>query len=212
MRATNPLEEKLIGLIEPVAAELGLRLVRVRLGGLKRKRLQIMAERLEDGGMSVDNCADLSRALGPVFDAADPIKDDYDLEVSSPGIDRPLVALEDFVRFTGHEAKMETALLVDGRRRFKGAILGAADGIVRIRTMEGDCAVPFAALSEARLVLTDALIAEDLKRQEAADKPAPKFQPVTPTPAPRKPKANAAQKAAANAKHSKKPKTDEDPI
>jgi ribosome maturation factor RimP len=205
LRATNPLEERLIALVEPVAAELGLRLVRVRIGGLKRKRLQIMAEREADGGMSVDNCADLSRALGPVLDAADPIKDDYDLEISSPGIDRPLVRLDDFVRFAGHEARLETAHLIDGRRRFKGAIIGIEGENVRMRTNEGDAAVPFSALSDARLILTDALIAEDLRRQEAeqkGEKPEMRFQPVTPTAAPRKakPKATAAQKAAAEAK------------
>lgn len=168
LRASSPLEERLIGLIEPVAADLGYRLVRVRLSGLKRKRLQVMAERIADGGFALEDCEALSRAVSPALDAADPISAEYDLEVSSPGIDRPLVRLEDFARFQGHEAKLETSQMIDGRRRFRGAI-GPVDGdAITIVAAEGAAAIPFAWIAEARLVLTDKLIEEDLKRAARA--------------------------------------------
>ncbi len=169
VRASNPIEEKIVELAEPVAAALGLRLVRVRLSGLKRKQLQIMAERAEDGLMALDDCEALSHALSPVLEAADPIPDEYVLEVSSPGIDRPLVRIEDFDRFAGHDAKLETIGMIDGRRRFKGALGGVENGAVRIDTQDGSFAIPFAQLSEARLLLTERLIQEDLKRSKAAE-------------------------------------------
>lgn len=168
MRASNPIEQKVIELAEPVAAALGLSLVRVRLSGLRRKQLQIMAERA-DGTMSLDDCEALSHALSPVLEAADPVPDEYVLEVSSPGIDRPLVRLEDFARFAGHDAKLETAAAIDGRRRFKGALAGVEGDIVKIATQDGDVAIPFAQLAEARLLLTERLIQEDLKRSKAAE-------------------------------------------
>ncbi|MBY0563574.1 MAG: ribosome maturation factor RimP [Hyphomonadaceae bacterium] len=163
------MEERVIALIEPTAAGLGYRIVRVRLSGNRRKRLQIMAERLSDGHMGIDDCGRLSRALSPVFDLEDPIQGEYDLEVSSPGIDRPLISLEDFQRFIGHEAKLETAAMIDNRRRYKG-VIKAVEGDVIVLAMEGeDVRLPFATLSEARLVLTDKLIEEDLKRAKAAE-------------------------------------------
>jgi ribosome maturation factor RimP len=120
--------------------------------------------------MAVEDCEALSRALSPLLDAEDPIKAEYTLEVSSPGIDRPMVALEDFTRFVGHEVKLETAQMLDGRKRFKGAILGVAGEKVRVKLPEGEFEVPFALLHEARLVLTDKLIKEDFKRHAAAQK------------------------------------------
>ncbi len=165
MRAQNPLEEKVIAAIEPVAAELGYRLVRVRVAGLRRKRLQIMAERLADGEMGIEDCETLSRAVSPVLEAQDPIASEYDLEVSSPGIDRPLVALADFSRFAGHEAKIELARALGDRRRFRG-VIAAVEGDEVVLQL-ADSLIParlaFSAMSEARLVLTDALIAESLK-------------------------------------------------
>lgn len=170
MRATNPLEEKILGLIEPAAADLGYRIVRVRLSGLRRKRLQIMGERAEDGVMLIDDCEKLSRALSPVLEAHDPIRGEYDLEVSSPGIDRPLMRLEDFVRFAGHDAKIELAIAMDNRRRFRGTIAGVDKDWIRLALPEGGEAVfPFSQLSDARLVLTDRLIAEDLRRAKAME-------------------------------------------
>jgi ribosome maturation factor RimP len=167
MRASNPVEEKVIELIEPAAAELGYRLVRVRVSGLKHKRLQIMAER-EDGFFNLDDCEALSHAISPVLEATDPIQGEYDLEISSPGIDRPLVRLEDFERFAGHEAKIETLAMIDGRRRFKGVLAGIESGNVRITIEDAQFAIPFTQLSEARLLLTEKLIQEDLKRSKLA--------------------------------------------
>jgi ribosome maturation factor RimP len=169
LRATNPAEERILALIEPEAEGLGYRIVRVRLSGNRRKRLQVMAERASDGAMDVDDCARLSRALSPVLDLGDPIAGEYDLEVSSPGIDRPLMRLEDFERFTGHEAKLETVAMIDGRRRFKGVIAGVDGEDVRLTTPEGDeLRFTLASLLDARLVLTDKLIEEDLRRAKVA--------------------------------------------
>lgn len=169
VKASTPLEERILDLVEPTAADLGLVMVRVRVSGMRRKRLQIMAERIADGGMGVGDCENLSRAIGPVLDVADLISGEYDLEVSSPGIDRPLVRLEDFTKFAGHEAKMETAAMIDGRRRYRGEIVGVEGGDVVIAIDGTPMRVPFTALSDARLVLTEKLIEEDLKRAEASE-------------------------------------------
>lgn len=186
MRASNPLEEKLIALLEPAAADLGYVLVRVRLSGLKRKTLQIMAERGSDGHMGIDDCQRLSRALSPVLDAHDPVKGEYALEISSPGIDRPLVRIEDFARFAGHEAKVELSLGVEGQRKFRGDIVGVDDGAVVLKTERGDVRLPFVHIANARLMLTDRLIEEDLRRARAAEKEEPEHP--TPARAPGKPK------------------------
>ena len=150
-------------IVEPVIEDLGLRLVRVRVSGTGNAVLQIMAER-PDGTISVDDCARLSRAISPVLDVEDPIKGKYTLEVSSPGIDRPLVRPSDFERWAGHLAKIELAEPLAGRRRFKGVLEGFSDGEVRIfiRPPDGagdDVLVGLALehISEARLVMTDAL-------------------------------------------------------
>lgn len=141
----------------------------MRLSGNRRKRLQIMAERVSDGQMSVDDCSRLSRALSPVFDLEDPIQGEYDLEISSPGIDRPLMRIEDFERFVGHEAKLETAAMIEGRRRWKGVIKGVEGEDIVLQTEGGEARLNFAQLSDARLMLTDRLIEEDLKRARAAE-------------------------------------------
>jgi ribosome maturation factor RimP len=139
------------------------------MGG-KRKTLQVMAERL-DGGMDVGDCAKLSRNLSEVLEAADPIAEEYVLEVSSPGIDRPLVSVEDFERFAGHEARIEMLHLIDGRRRFKGQIMGLHNGAIEMETSgeKGTQRVllPVAGIAEAKLVLTDRLIQESLKSRDA---------------------------------------------
>jgi len=169
LRATNPVEERVIALIEPTAAELGFRIVRVRLSGNRRKRLQIMAERVSDGLMGIDDCSRLSRALAPVFDLEDPVQGEYDLEISSPGIDRPLIRTEDFERFIGFEAKVETAAMIDNRRRWRG-IISAVDGDeITLTGDHGEAKLRVSGLSEARLVLTDKLIADDLRRAKAAE-------------------------------------------
>ncbi len=128
-----------------------------------------MAERVSDGHMGIDDCSRLSRALAPAFDLEDPIKDEYDLEVSSPGIDRPLMRIEDFERFKGHLAKCETAAMVNGQRRFKGEIAAIEGDVIVLATEQGEARLNFSALSDARLVLTDQLIAEDLKRAKNAE-------------------------------------------
>jgi ribosome maturation factor RimP len=172
MRATNPVEERVIALIEPTAAGLGYRIVRVRLSGNRRKRLQIMAERVSDGQMGIDDCSRLSRALSPVFDLEDPIQGEYDLEISSPGIDRPLMRLEDFERFIGFDAKLETAAPINNQRRWKGVIKAVQGEDITLATEQGETKLKFSALSDARLVLTDKLIEDDLKRAKALSSPA----------------------------------------
>lgn len=153
----------------PVVEAAGYRLVRLRVMGGKRKTLQVMAER-PDGQMDVEDCASLSRALSEVLEAADPLADEYVLEVSSPGIDRPLTIEADYARFAGHEARVEMSRGLDGRRRFKGLVIGldghdvlmdvtGEHGTERVRLAFGD-------IAEAKLVLTDRLIQEDLKARK----------------------------------------------
>jgi ribosome maturation factor RimP len=156
---------------EPVLAELGYRLVRVRISGAAGCTVQIMAER-PDGGMAIEDCEAVSRALSPALDAADPIEGAYRLEISSPGIDRPLVRRSDFDRYAGHVAHVEMLVPVEGRRRFRGELLGTEGECVRLRCSEPAGVAPTEArlriddIMEARLVLTDALISESLRRSK----------------------------------------------
>jgi len=159
-------------LIEPSVTAMGFRLVQVRLmGGDARPTLQIMAEPLEDREMVVDDCAELSRTISALLDVDDPIAGAYTLEVSSPGIDRPLVRREDFERYAGFEAKIELRQLVDGRRRYAGRLLGLEDDRVKIRTSgkagEETVAVPFAEIERAKLKLTDELIEATLQKRQS---------------------------------------------
>src|SRR5271155_3047120 len=150
-------------IIAPQVEAAGYRLVRLRLMGSKTKTLQVMAER-PDGQMDVEDCAKLSRALSEYLDAEDPIEGDYVLEVSSPGIDRPLTRITDFARWAGHEAKLElTAPDETGRKRFKGTLLGLDGNDVILEIMGERLKFGFRNIAEAKLVLTDKLIAEDLK-------------------------------------------------
>jgi ribosome maturation factor RimP len=165
MLAKAAIDRRIAALIQPSVEALGFQLVRVRLMGGKRVTLQIMAERA-DGRMEVEDCADLSRALSALLDVEDPIDREYTLEVSSPGIDRPLTRPEDFARWAGWVAKLETDVLVDGRKRWKGELKGIADGVVTISTDTGDRVIPFEDLTDAKLVLTDELIAATLKAQK----------------------------------------------
>jgi ribosome maturation factor RimP len=156
---------RLLELLDPVAEAAGYAIVRLRLmGGDHQRRLQIMAERPPkhggDGDMNVEDCARLSRAISEVMDAADPISGEYVLEVSSPGVDRPLTRLEDFETYQGHEARIELDRLAEGRKRFKGVLAGVDDGAVAI-DLEGEAEtalVPFAWITDAKLVLTDDLM------------------------------------------------------
>ena len=146
-------------IVEPTLEAMGYDLVRARLTGNQRPVLQIMAERKDGAGMTVDDCAEISRSVSVLLDVENPISGAYTLEVSSPGIDRPLVRHRDFERFAGFEARIELRGLLDGRRRFRGKLLGiTADG-VRIETAEGEVELPFEEIGNAKLVLTDELIA-----------------------------------------------------
>jgi ribosome maturation factor RimP len=161
----------------PVLRDLGLRLVRVKISAAAGATVQVMAER-PDGTMTIDDCERASEALSPVFDAEDIMAQTYRLELSSPGIDRPLVRRTDFERAAGHEAKFEMATPVDGRKRFRGRIEAVAAGSngpsVRLVVVGDESAVdlPVAAMSDARLVLTDDLIRATLRREKAALKEA----------------------------------------
>jgi ribosome maturation factor RimP len=147
-------------LIEPTLDAMGYALVRVALVGAGRPTLQVMAERNDGVEMSVDDCAAISEAVSAVLDVEDPISGAYTLEVSSPGIDRPLVKRADFERFAGFEAKLETAQPVDGRKRFRGRVLGTNADRVRVRLDTGEeLELPLDGIAKAKLVLTDELIA-----------------------------------------------------
>jgi ribosome maturation factor RimP len=153
-------------LAEPVLASLGFRLVRVRVSGFAGCTVQIMAER-PDGSMSIEDCEAVSRALSPVFDVADPIEGSYRLEVSSPGIDRPLVRRSDFDRYAGHVAQIEMQVPIDGRKRFRGELHGTDGECARIRCQEpNDILLRIDDMAEARLVLTDALVTQSLRKSK----------------------------------------------
>jgi ribosome maturation factor RimP len=152
-------------MIAPSLEAMGYDLVRVRLTGGGRPTLQIMAERIDDREMTVDDCAEISRAVSALLDVEDPIASAYVLEVSSPGIDRPLTRPADFSRFAGHEAKLELGQPVDGRKRFRGRLVGLEGDQVRVTTEDGDCLLPLAEIRSAKLVLSDSLIADAAKRQ-----------------------------------------------
>ncbi len=154
-------------MVEPTAQGLGLDVVRVRVfGGSRRKHLQIMAEH-PDGTMDVEDCANLSRALSALLDVEDPFQGEWELEVSSPGIDRPLTALAHFDRWRGYEARIELDRTVNNRKRYSGVLAGVEGETVLLdqKTGEGTAELPFAWIADAKLVLTDALIEESLKRR-----------------------------------------------
>ena len=165
--AKAAIDRRLAAIVLPTVEGMGFRLVRLRLMGGKRITLQIMAER-EDGTMEIDDCADLSRALSAVLDVEDPIEREYSLEVSSPGIDRPLTRLEDFARWEGYEAKLETTEMIDGRKRFKGVLAGVEGNEVLIDIDQGVIGLDFDWLADAKLVLTDELVAESLRTRKHA--------------------------------------------
>jgi ribosome maturation factor RimP len=168
---------RVAAIVEPVLIASGYHLVRVKVSGLDGCTVQIMAER-PDGTMKVEDCEIVSRALSPVLDVSDPIDRAYRLEVSSPGMDRPLVRRSDFERFAGHELKVEMAVAINGRRRFRGLLLGVEGETARIRHSDAapgedsEVVLPIEDMSEAKLVLTDALIAESLRRGKAAEREA----------------------------------------
>jgi len=165
--AKAAIDRKLAEIIGPVIEGMGYELVRVRMQGNKTKVLQIMAER-PDGGIEVDDCAKISTELSAILDVEDPLSEPYALEVSSPGIDRPLTRQKDFDVWNGYEAKIETEELVDGRRRFKGTLAGTNEDEVLITIDEGTIGLKFDWLSDAKLLLTDDLISEMLRQRKAA--------------------------------------------
>ena len=165
--AKAAIDRRMAEIITPVLEDMGYELVRVRLMSGKSTILQIMADK-PDGGIEVDGCAEISNAVSAALDVEDPILDTYTLEVSSPGIDRPLTRLKDFEMFEGYEAKLETAELQGGRRRFKGALAGVEGEEVLINVEEGTIGLHFDWLSDAKLVLTDDLIKEMLRQRKAA--------------------------------------------
>jgi len=167
------LDQRVAAIIEPVLVGMGFRLVRVRLLNLNGLTLQVMTER-NDGTMTVEDCEEVSTAISPVLDVEDPIDKAYHLEVSSPGIDRPMVRKSDFQRWIGHLVKCETSILVDNRKRFRGKIVAVdADGFTierdeATRGEEQNVTIPFSTLAEAKLILTDDLIRDALRADKLA--------------------------------------------
>jgi len=198
VRGKTTEDRRLLELLDPVAEAAGFEIVRLRLmGGDHARRLQIMAERA-DGIMLVEDCAQLARALNPVLDAADPVAGDYTLEVSSPGIDRPLTRLKDFEAYEGFEARLEIDRLAEGRKRFKGELAGTDGGHVAIN-LEGEAEtalLPFEWLVDAKLVITDALMKRGAEARAArmdvasplSGDEAPEPIVTSPARSPRKPK------------------------
>jgi len=167
-------ESQVADLIEPALVDLGFRLVRVRVMGREEQTLQIMAER-DDGSLTIQDCMAISRQLSPLLDVHDPISGKYNLEVSSPGIDRPLVRPSDFDDWAGYEAKIELHEMLDGRKRFRGTIEGYTDGELRLEVELDQIGVqvlglPISMIADARLVLTDDLVRESLRRGKAAQR------------------------------------------
>ncbi len=171
------LPARVAAIAEPVIEQLGYRLVRVKISAADGCTVQIMAER-PDGTMVVEDCEIVSRALSPVFDMADPVDRAYRLEISSPGIDRPLVRKSDFDRYAGHLVKIETEIPIDGRKRFRGLLAGTEGEAARLRLDDKEEAagaevlLPIAEISEARLVLTDELVRQALRREKTAKREA----------------------------------------
>ena len=148
---------------------MGYEVVRVQISGGQRAILQIMAERADGAPMTVEDCADISRSVSALLDVEDPIREAYTLEVSSPGIDRPLTRLKDFERFAGFEARLESRMAIDGRKRFKGMLKGVEDGLVCIDTEQGAARLEFDNILRAKLVLTDELIRASQEQQEGLE-------------------------------------------
>jgi ribosome maturation factor RimP len=165
--------EEIARIIEPALEAMGYRVVRIAFIGARGATLQVMAERIDAAAMTVEDCADISRAVSALLDVADPIAGAYTLEVSSPGIDRPLVRPEDYERFTGFEARIELTRPLDGRKRFRGRLLGRTASGARVLAEIGEVTLPFEAIARAKLVLSDELIAA---AQHNAAKPDPSSQ------------------------------------
>lgn len=165
------IDAKVASLIEPAINAAGFRLVRVRLSGLNGLTLQIMAER-PDGTMTVEDCEIVSRTVSPVLDVEDPIDGKYHLEISSPGIDRPMVRKSDFANWQGHIAKLETSLIHEGRKKFRGRIIKVEAETITLEAdqatygAEAQTIIPFDLIADARLILTDDLIRDALRKDK----------------------------------------------
>ena len=166
--ARTAMDQRLASIVRPMIEGLGYELVRLRLMSGKAATLQIMADK-PNGGIEVDDCAAISTAVSALLDVEDPIEGEYTLEVSSPGIDRPLTRLKDFKVWADYEARLETSELIDGRKRFKGLLRGTQDSEVLIDIAEGTIGLQFDWLTDAKLILTDELIAEMLKARKNAN-------------------------------------------
>src|ERR1700761_710987 len=194
----------------PVLQGMGYRLVRIRVSGEAGCTVQVMAER-PDGTMLIDDCEAISRALSPVLDIADPIERAYRLEISSPGIDRPLVRRSDFERYAGHLAKVEMAVAHQGRKRFRGFLAGVEGVTVRLRRddapagEDADVLLVMEDIADARLVLTDELIAESMRRGKAAERELKRDLGIEPPPAPHARKQSVDQSRQPKPKPQKKP-------
>ena len=168
---------RVAAIAEPVLAGLGYRLVRVRISGLAGCTVQIMAER-PDGSMAIEDCEAVSRALSPVLDVADPVDRAYRLEISSPGMDRPLVRRSDFERYAGNRVRIEMAVAVEGRRRFRGMLTGVEGSAARVRREDAapgedaDVLLPIEDMSDAKIMLSDEMIAQSLRRGKQAERDA----------------------------------------
>ncbi len=167
MIAKTALDRRMAEIVAPVVEDLGFELVRLRLMSGETPTLQIMAERPE-GGIEVDDCGAISSAVSAVLDVEDPIIEAYHLEVSSPGIDRPLTRLKDFETFEGYEVKLETAEMIEGQKRFRGELAGVEGDEVLLNIEAGTIGLKFDWLVEAKLIMTDELIKEMLRQRKAA--------------------------------------------
>ena len=198
-------------IIEPSLDAMGYRLVRVAVLGAGRMTLQIMAERRDEAAMTVEDCADISRSVSALLDVADPIAGAYTLEVSSPGIDRPLVRRSDFERFSGHLVKIEMAVAHQGRKRFRGTLAGVEGDAVRLHRddtradEDADVLLVMEDISDARLVLTDELIAESMRRGKQAERELKQNLGLAPPPPPHAKKSDPARSNKPKPKPGKKP-------
>lgn len=170
------MDERILAIASPIAEDMGYGIVRIRVQGGKRSTVQIMAERLSDGMMSVDDCAQLSRALSSTFEVEDPIDGAYVLEVSSPGLDRPLTDMKHFEQYAGELARLELDRFVEGRKRFRGVLAGLdGDNVAMDLDKETETAlIPFDWISEAKLLITDEMIKKGQKKNKSNKKPTPK--------------------------------------
>jgi ribosome maturation factor RimP len=163
--AKAAIDKRMASIVQPVIEDLGYELVRIRLMTGKSTTLQIMADR-PDGGIDVNDCSKISTEVSAILDVEDPIEPEYALEVSSPGMDRPLTRLKDFAKWEGFEVKIETSELIDGQRRFKGMLRGVEGNEVLVEIQQGVIGLDFEWLSEAKLVLTDELVAASQKSRK----------------------------------------------